>query len=305
MGLVLVASLVVVFAQKVSAASSSIGVSPSQIANDLLVPGATYSTTLVVSRAVATDEVSAKVELFADSFSSWISFPQGNSVKLVKGAQRANLPVTITVPADAKIGNYSGNLRLTITNTQEGQINIVPGVRVDISLKVTNDAVEGIKILYIKMLESAFGSPYVVVLQISNTGNVETRPDTITLEIFDIAEKKLRELTYEFSEKVPAFLTKELQAFVQDTNPLSVGEYWAVVTVKKDGKVIATEKVAFRVGEAVQPTPTPEQTQGELAGASLLWVIFAVIGILVLSGLVVIFFAFFKRNEKKEPVLTS
>jgi hypothetical protein len=286
-------------------AASSIGVSPSQISNHLLVPGVQYKTVLVVSRATATDDVSAKVEIFGDSIASWIAFPQGNTVMLPKGVQRMNIEVLITVPQDTKVGDYKGNLRLTLTNTKEGQINIVPGVRVDVDLKVTNQTVEGIKILYIKMLESAVGSPYVVFVQVNNTGNVEVRPDAMTLEIFDIGENKLRTLSYTFADNVPAFQTKELQALVQDADPLPIGEYWAVITIKKDEKVIATEKVSFRIGEAVTPTPTPSKSGTLSSSSPLLWGIFAVIGILVISGLTVIFFAFFKRNEKKEPVPVS
>lgn len=290
---------------RVHAASSSIGVSPSQISNDLLVPGAQYTTLLVVSRATATEEVSAKIEVFGDSIASWVSFPQGSTVTLAKGVQRMNMEVLVSVPQNAKVGSYEGNLRLTLTNTKEGQINIVPGVRVDVDLTVTNQTVEGLKVLYMKMLESAMGSPYIILVQVQNTGNVEVRPDSMTMEIFDIAEKKLRSLSYMFTDKVPAFQTKELQAFIQDTDPLGIGEYWAVVTVKKADKVIATEKISFRVGAALTPTPTPTKSSLLSSSSPVMWVLFAIIGILVLSGLTVIFFAFFKRNEKKEPVPVS
>lgn len=286
-------------------AASSIGVSPSQVSNNLLVPGAQYTTTLVVSRATATDEVSAKIEVFGDSIASWVSFPKGSTVTLAKGVQRMNMEVLVSVPQNAKVGSYKGNLRLTLTNTKEGQINIVPGVRVDVDLTVTNQTVEGLRVLYIKMLESALGSPYTVLVQISNTGNVEIRPDTMTLEVFDISEKKLRTLLYTFTDKVPAFQTKELQALVQDADPLPMGEYWAVITIKKDDLVIATEKVSFRIGAAVTPTPTPSKSSVLSTSSPLLWVVFAVIGMLIISGLTVIFFAFFKRNEKKEPVPVS
>ncbi|PIY17681.1 hypothetical protein COZ14_02315, partial [Candidatus Dojkabacteria bacterium CG_4_10_14_3_um_filter_Dojkabacteria_WS6_41_9] len=160
----------------VNATSSSIGVSPSQISNNLLVPGAELDTTLTVSRASAVDEVTAKIESFGDGVTSWISFPQGNTVILAKGVQRVEMIVKIKVPTDAKIGKYVGNLRLTLVKEEKGQINIVPGVRVDVNLEVTDAKTESLTVQYVRITDSAFGAPYSLIVKINNTGNIATSP---------------------------------------------------------------------------------------------------------------------------------
>lgn len=298
LGLFLLAVAILEFSSVHAATSMSIGVSPSQITNSLLSRGAEYETVLVISRAVATEEMKAKVESFGDESKSWISFPDGDTVTLAKGENRSNMKVLIKVPVEAKLGKYTSSLRFTLSNTTPGQINIIPGVRVDAVLEVTDAKIENIKILVIKMLDSVVNNPYQVSVQVNNTGNVPTHPDTMELQIQDITGKSLRQLSYTFSQDVPPFQAKELLAEIPDANPLPLGEYWAVINVKKSDKILATEKVSFRVVEAVLPTATPTPTKTD-STSSLMWMLIVLTAVFVIGAIVIIFVAFRKRNADK------
>jgi len=286
----------------VFASSSSIGVSPSQISNNLLIPGAELDTVLTVSRASATESVTAKIEVFGDSISSWVTFPQGNTMVMGVGAQRIEMPVRISVPKDAKLGKYTGNLRFTLAKETAGQINIVPGVRVDIDLELTSAEVESMRIQYIKAFESAVGEKYSFVVKINNTGNVKTKPDQLLLTLFDISKQQLRSLTYNFTEEIDPFTSKEINVLVSDPEPLPIGEYFATVTVMKKQKEIFTDTLSYKVVKSVV-TPTPEKTEksGDLftGNYGLVIVIGVIILLLILIGLLGLLFVF-KRNEKKD-----
>jgi len=283
----------------VNATSSSIGVSPSQISNNLLVPGAELDTTLTVSRASAVDEVTAKIESFGDGVTSWISFPQGNTVILAKGVQRVEMIVKIKVPTDAKIGKYVGNLRLTLVKEEKGQINIVPGVRVDVNLEVTDAKTESLTVQYVRITDSAFGAPYSLIVKINNTGNIATSPDTLVLTVFDIAEKQLRQLTYTFAEKVEPFQSKEFQVQMPDATPLPLGEYLGTVTIAKGSKTVFTERLTFRVVAALPSISVTSEAKAQKSSNVILAMIVGFVVLLVLGGVAVIFYVFFKRDGQK------
>lgn len=191
------------------AASSSIGVSPSQISNEILTPGAEVETKLTVSRASASDEVVANVEISGQEIASWISFPEGNRVTLEKGTQRKEITVKIKVPQNAAYKKYEGNLRFTVTQQTQGQVNIVPGVRVDIRLTVTDKVTESIKVQHVQVKDSALNDPYGITVKVKNLGNTAASPTKLVLHILDINENQLRSLEYQFSEKVAPFSEKD------------------------------------------------------------------------------------------------
>lgn len=286
------------------AVSSSIGVSPSQITSSILVPGAEFDSILVVSRATALDEVTAKVESFGDAIVPWVTFPQGNTIILAKGIQRVEMKVKIKVPADAKLGKYSGSLRFTIVKEEKGQINIVPGVRVDINLELTDAKTESLTVSYVRISDTAFGAPYSLLVKINNTGNVATSPDTLELTITDLSQKQLRQLSYTFTEKVAPFISKEVQIAIPDAEILPIGEYFAVVTVKKGENTLYTENLTFRVIEAAPSATVVNEAETQKSSNVLLALIVGFIILLVLGGIVVIFLVFFRRDGKKETANT-
>lgn len=291
----------VFFPDYVHAASSSIGVSPSQITNDILTPGAEYETKLTISRASATAEVIAKIEISGQEISSWVTFPAGDSVVIAKGEQRKEITVKIKVPQDAAYRKYEGSLRFTVTQQTQGQVNIVPGVRVDVKLTVTDKITESIKVLYVQAKDSPLFAPYHVMVKVKNLGNAEASPTKLNLLILDINEKELRTLSAQFSEKVAAFSEKDYDIYLQDPTPLSIGEYWARVTVFGGEKELYSDKFSFRITDAIPSVSvSPSVDKGSIFASNILMITLVFVGILTLVGLIAIIVVFRRKNKDEE-----
>lgn len=282
------------------AASSSIGVSPSQISNEILTPGAEVETKLTVSRATASEEVVANVEISGQEIVSWISFPEGNRVTLEKGTQRKEISVKIKVPQNAAYKKYEGNLRFTVTQQTQGQVNIVPGVRVDIRLTVTDKVTESIKVQHVQVKDSALNDPYGLTVKVKNLGNTAAAPTKLVLQILDINENQLRSLEYLFSEKVAPFSEKDYEIFLQDQSVLPIGEYWARVTIYSEELEIFSDKFSFRITEARPSVSVSTTLDGKGAGINILGATLVFVGIITLVGLIVLIIVFRRKNNNEE-----
>lgn len=287
--------------------SSSIGVTPSQISNKLLVPGAIYETKLVVSRAIAANDVVLKVDVFGESINSWISFPNGPSVIVKIGEQRKEMLVRITVPSDVKVGKYVGDLRISMVQEQVGKVNIVPGVRVDVELEITAKEIDAVKIQYVKSLDSVVNMPYQLLIRVNNTGNTLSKPDKLIYSIFDISETKLRTIEYIFTETVEPFQSKDMTILLFDKEQLPLGFYLAKIQIVKNNKEIYSDKLSFRILSFIEtPTPTmtvtatPTDENDNITDSSIVKYMILLIFALLLVGIVGILFVFFYEKKKEQ-----
>jgi hypothetical protein len=85
-----------------------------------------------------------------------------------------------------------------------------------------------------------------VVMNVENTGNVETAPSKIGLEVYDITKKTLLESREDKSlKKVKPFSVGEI---VGDfPTKLPPGQYWGKVRVYKENEIVNFYEIAFSV----------------------------------------------------------
>lgn len=292
-----IAAMGVTHAAPVFAATTSIGASPSVISNQLLVRGASFTEDIVVSRSDAAEDIEVTIEVFPEELRSWTTIENGGKYSMLRGSQRVTVPVTFMVPAQAEFKKYEGYIRVTVEKKSNGQVSVLPGVRIDVTLVVSDKKIEGFKVLFVKMLQSVYGQPYTASLRLNNIGNVDITPEVVILKITDVNAKPLRTIQTTNLKALKPFESTEYPITFTDSNPLPVGEYLGEITVYYKGGLIYQDTISFAI---VAPSAADEDgtSAATFLKSNLLLVLIAVIMILMLVGIIGILFVLLKRDKK-------
>lgn len=237
------------------------GISPPYVKSSKLIPGSHFEQKIYLLRSSAEEDLAANLIVEAPKIASWISFDKGTSFDLPKGELQVPMIVRIDVPNDAEMGKYIGNINVRIAPSAKsgGGVAIALGARIDVDLDVTNEMDPNFKIrlVQVQSLEelsrpwnwpifSYFLRRLDVKMKVENTGNVETRPTRVHIEVYDITKQRNLEIAdYEGLEMIPSFQTKDLVA--RFPTKLAAGDYWANIKIYKDKDVVYFNEMAFTV----------------------------------------------------------
>jgi len=232
------------------------GISPPAIIEDKLVKGSSFDKTIYLIQGNPVEDTAIEVSVDDTSIKSWISISPGTSFVIPKGVQQFPMIVTIHVPKDATLGQYKTFIRTrTVPKIEEGQtgagVSISLGGRIDVDLTVGEGVFYSFKIKSIKLLSIKETESPQAQIRIENLGNVPAGPDTGTFELFnnfqDIRLVYVQGLSF---EKVPAFKTETIISKFPLPVRLSPGEYWGVLRLYDDDKLIREHKEVFNVHQA-------------------------------------------------------
>ena len=290
---ILVISLIGVFGG-VCFIQAGFGISPPFINNDRLTPGSHLEKTIYLVRGTPTTELMAEVTIDAPGIEGWITIEKGLRFPLPKGVQQFPMKVIIDVPSDAAYGSYQGYIRVRVipSGGGEGQVTTLLGARIDISLAVTEKGFSDFKVRGISIPNVEKESPLVVLINLENTGNTKIRPSKVHLDIYDLNHIKILE-SGDITETgwAGAFETKQVEGELPIE--LDLGEYWADVTVYKEGESLGISKIYFKVVPEIEK---PGVLAGEEAKSFLfLYLPYIGIGIVLLIILLILTWASRKK----------
>ena len=127
-----------------------------------------------------------------------------------------------------------------------------------------------------------------------NLGNVKIRPSKVHLDIYDSSHQKLlRSGDITEMDWVDPFAIRQVEG--QMPFDLGLGEYWADVTVYKEGESLGISKVHFRV---VPRTEKPAIPLGE-KGKEFILLYWPYIGIGIILLIIVLIFVWIEREKLK------
>lgn len=234
----------------VKPAFAGFGVSPAEIYNDSLKPGAKFEKEIVLSRSDFEENLKVVIETDLGEAESWIKFEPGKEFVFLKGEQRKTVKAIITIPNDAELKNYKGALRIkasSIDSSNSG-ISIVKGARMEVTLVTTSINVDILSIKGLNIPDVDFQKPIKLLVGVKNSGNTEIAPSKIILEIQDLTQKIIETQEVSKLENTPPNTTKEITA--EFKNNLSSGEYFANIKVYLDDKLLRTDRLVFKVKSA-------------------------------------------------------
>jgi hypothetical protein len=232
----------------VKPAFAGFGISPAEIYNDSLKPGASFEQQIVISRSDPEENLKVIIETDLNETESWIKFDSGKEFIFPKGEARKIIKAIITVPNNAELKNYKGTLRIKASSMESANsgVSIVKGARMDVTLVTTSINLELLSVRGLKIPDVDFQKPIKLLATIQNNGNTETAPSKIILEIQDLTQKSIETQEVTKLDKILPNITKEITA--EYKNNLNSGEYFGIVKVYLNDKLLRSDRLVFRVG---------------------------------------------------------
>ncbi len=222
------------------------GVSPTNIYNEFLKPGAHFEKTVTLSRSDPAEELLVTVEPSLDEIASWFQFDPGLQFTFPAGQTRMTFKVIVDVPEDATYRSFEGVIRVRATNPlgEVKGVNIVKGARLDVDLVTTEDNISDLLVRAMKMLDSVDGEPLKMEITAENQGNVAVAP-TAKIVIKDLLMNELETLEDLDLSTIEPNETDTIYAEFYSTLP--EGEYFVEAEVLLEDNVLRKERLVFRI----------------------------------------------------------
>lgn len=275
--------------------SSALGVSPGTVKNEILLPGTEFREEFQVSRGDVSKRAEITIDVIAEGFEDWIELPTGLEHDISSGQQSKNVPVIFKIPEGASLGRYSGAIRFKLTEpSSEGQVIVVPAVRVDLHFEVINEEKRGLEVRLASIEDFCSNESLHLKLKLKNNGNVVDRLEKVNLQVTNITGVKLA--TFEFGDfpDLQPFSVSEHTINFSD-HGLSTGDYFSIVRVYDQGGSIFDDKLAFSVLDECVLSGKIEDVE-EQGSSSNLFKIFGTI--LVASGFIFLIVMLLRRKSQ-------
>ncbi|MEY4731653.1 MAG: putative transrane protein [Candidatus Parcubacteria bacterium] len=231
-------------------AVAAFGISPPFMHPTNLIPGSHYSQTIYLVQDKPDTDLGMRAILnVPDSIRPWFHIIPGERFSIPKGVRQFPVEIVADIPKDTGLGAYNGKLSFQTAPTSGGQVSIALGAEVDIALTVGNDIVRKIVVPIIRPLDIEEGWDPSVYIKVDNEGNVAERFNGAIFELYD--QFGAGRLAYVQKQdgfpEIPAFSTQEFTLEFPTNFYIGVGQYWASITLLRDGKVEASAKTVFNV----------------------------------------------------------
>ncbi|HLD03358.1 MAG TPA: hypothetical protein VJC17_01150 [Candidatus Dojkabacteria bacterium] len=279
--------------------SVSFGASPATISNQFLLPGSEFTQDIVLSRSQPDTETVAEFVVDAPEIESWLIFQPDKTVTMPKGEQRVKAKLMVKVPEDAKLGDYSGYVRVRLgEEDQTGQVILTPAVRLDLIFTVTDQQFGDIKVLMSDIGDFEKNNPLKLYLTLKNDGNIKSGPEKVTLLVTDLLKNPVKELEALLDAKVAPFSTEKVTVNFKDHN-LELGQYFAKVKVYFNDQVIYEADLTFDVKEESAVPATGDTARDNLQQLQTVLVATFVVLLTVSVGA----YVFTKKSETQKKSL--
>lgn len=232
-------------------AYAGFGITPPYVRNDALRPGSEYTQEIIIVRSDPVEDLDAELTLNTPGITEWFSVDRGMKFVLPKGESQVKMHVTVRVPDDAKLGGYTGNIRIrTLSkNAPSTGVSLALGAQIDVNIKVVEE-IFNFEVRRVELYEAEqghtkwwldFPGKINFAMHIENVGNIPAAPHQVHFDIYDTAGQKLLESTNNTNkiERILPFATKKVVANLP-TN-LSPGGYRVKYTIKKTETDIAQQ----------------------------------------------------------------
>jgi hypothetical protein len=232
---------------------AAFGISPPFLNADHLAPGTKYVQTVYLVQDQPNTDLNIQAALqMSQPASSWVSIDKGFNFVIPAGTRQFPVEITISVPQNAGLGIYHGNLTFTTEPSSAGQVTIALGAQVAINLTVGTGTFEKYSVPLITFPDIDEGQSPIVDVKFENDGNVPESFDGATYALYDQYDSV--QLAYvqksDGFPTTPPFTIEDYKIQFPLDFYLGIGEYWGVVNFYKNGQVVASQKTVFNVLKA-------------------------------------------------------
>ncbi len=227
------------------------GISPPYVYSENLMPGSVYEQRISIVRNEIDEIADINVNVRESEVKDWITIPNLDELKFDIGQKQVFMNVLVNVPLNAGNGQHLGAINVSVPTTANvaGGAAVALGALIDVDLTVSGEELRDFVIYSIKIDQAYAGESIRSILGVENKGNIDLQPDKVVIEIYDVNEKNLLDLTEgRIIGLVPANKRKEIEVLF-DTKIQQAGAYWAHIKVYKDSEIISDEKIFLSIQE--------------------------------------------------------
>lgn len=277
-------------------AHAGIGITPADIVNENLKPGASFTTEFKLSRSGNLNEISIVVEPDYGPISSWFTVKPGKVMTFPQGQRIMYFQISVNVPETAEYKDYKGTIHVTALpdDADVKGVMITQGLQLNAQLKLTEEDIKKLSITSIKTKDVVKGSPVIIDITAKNEGNVDVSP-IAKIKVMDLQQNLIEEHDISNLGQVKANETKTISG--QFLSNLEVGEYFLEVEVFLDTQSLRKERLVLSVLEEkpVVATTTSDDDKGNKSSVVslisdnqeyILWVVVACIGGVIIYFLI-------------------
>lgn len=238
-----------VFFITTSASAVTLGVSPPVISAPRVLKGGTAQYTVNVSMPTILNKDTYLAVEFKGDYGHYLTGPD----TLIIPAGKNNVSYTFTIdPKEAAVGEYSARVlfyekqapEAESTGTGEGvgaTVSVITGVNVVVNFGVSGEQFLEYKLIGIDMFDTEVNAPLFMEYMISNTGNVQWRPDSMELTFQDVDdETKTATMTVPGTEMELSNPGGVQSIKIRREHDLLVGKYTAAAKFFYQGEVVAS-----------------------------------------------------------------
>lgn len=236
------------FAQQ---ALAGFGITPPYVRNDTLRPGSEYTQEIIIVRSDPVEDLNAEITMYTPGIETWFSVDRGVKFVLPKGETQVRMNITVRVPEDAKLGSYSGNIRIRTESLlpPTNGVSLALGAQIDVNLKVVEEIYD-FTVRRVELFEAEQGTrkwwlffpgKIKFAMYIENIGNVPVIPPKVHFDIYDTTgQTKLESADHTNTiDRILPFNTKKVYAELPTSLP--PGGYRAKYVIYKQGEDIAQQ----------------------------------------------------------------
>ncbi len=284
---------------------AGLGISPSRLTADHLLRGSVYEKTFTLSSSEPKETLDFKV-VTEGRIKDWLFTDKGVEFTWPVGKQKFPVTVIVEAPVDTPNGSYQGTIRFISSPKPSEQtggsgtvVALAAAIQVDLTISGKQVLEYALDAINIESIEQGF-FPKIRIL-VNNTGNVRAKPSKVQVEIYDkfkealLASQDITEMGF-----VAPFKRDEI--IIELSIDLSIGQYWAVVSVYRDDLLLKEDSLVFEVLEpgSLQKQAKESEFNAEKAVAAIGMLNIPVIVIIGLLILIIIILAvvLFKRQRR-------
>ncbi len=269
---VLIIALIVLFGANPSLAG--FGIAPPYFQNSNLTRGSHYEQQIYLVRSEPVEDLSTEISIGVPGANEWISVDKGASFIWPKGEKQMPIIVSADVPKNAEFKTYPGYIRVKVIPTGPsaggGQVAIILGGQIDVSLDVKDIKILDFKVWKVSALDTEEGhkvlwwfSPGKIKfgMEIENTGNVEGAPTKVQADIYDPFDQNLLESVQTTKiEKIKPFTTETVIAEL--LTKLKPGGYHLHFKIFKNEEIVRSGILSLSILPRGTLRPIPKEWYG-------------------------------------------
>ncbi len=176
------------------AQADGFGITPPYVTNDQLTQNSEYDQTIILVRSNPTQDLQAKVSINVPGANNWITIDRGTQFVLPAGTQQEPMIVSVKVPGDAKLGNYSGNIQVVVSplaGPSKGTVGITIGAQIDVNLQVIDSHSAKLAVRRVIMQNTEVGHTWwwmhfpgkiIFSMDLNNSGNISGAPGRVVFQ---------------------------------------------------------------------------------------------------------------------------